>query len=71
MSNAKLRKVTSLIISDDELNCNCKDLKLEDLNVTHIGFSSLVTDQYDLIIYTGEKGTKILKSTYTKTGIVS
>lgn len=67
----KIRKVTTLIIGDVELNCDCKDLTIDDLNITHIGFSKSVIDQFDMIIYSDTRGTKILKSVYTKTGIVN
>lgn len=71
MSETKIRRATTLIIGDVELNCNCKDLTIEDLNITHIGFSDMVLNQFDIILYSGSKGTKILKSTYTKTGVVN
>lgn len=60
----------TLIIGDDELNCDCEKLGLGDLNIGHVGFSMALLDQFDLILYNGKKGTKILKSKYTKTGIV-
>lgn len=71
MSETKIRRATTLIIGDVELNCNCKDLTIEDLNITHVGFSDMVLNQFDIILYSGSKGTKILKSTYTKTGVVN
>lgn len=67
----KIRKATTLIIGDVELNCNCKDLSIDDLNITHVGFSMSVINQFDIIIYSDTKGTKILKSVYTKTGVVN
>ena len=59
MSETKIRRATTLIIGDVELNCNCKDLTIEDLNITHIGFSDMVLNQFDIILYSGSKGTKI------------
>ena len=58
----------ALIISDPELNCDCAGLSIDDLNISHLGFSVSVVEGYDLIIYSGTKGDKILKSKYTKTG---
>jgi hypothetical protein len=71
MSSNKIAKATTLIIGDNELNCNCKDLKIEDLNITHIGLNLSILKQFDLILYSGEKGTKLIKSRYTKTGIIN
>lgn len=70
MSGTKIKRATTLIIGDAELNCNCKDLSIEDLNVTHIGLSINILDKFDLIIYSDIKGTKVLKSRFTKTGVV-
>ena len=67
----KIRKATTLIIGDVELNCNCKDLGIEDLNITHVGLNMNILNQFDIILYSDSKGTKILKSTYTKTGVVN
>ena len=65
-----VEKPRTLIIGDAELNCDCEKLGLGDLNIGHVGFSMAVLDQFDLILYDGKKGTKILKSKYTKTVIV-
>lgn len=70
MSGTSIKRATTLIISDVELNCNCKDLTIEDLNITHIGLNMDILKQFDLVLYTGSKGTKLLKSKYTKTGII-
>lgn len=64
------RVMNSLFIGDDELDCDCDKVTLDDLNISHIGFSISVLDKFDFIMYEGKKGTKILKSVYTKTGKV-
>jgi len=64
------RVIKTLIINDDDLNCDCSSKTLEDINITSIGFSVSVIDSFDMIIYDGSKGTKIVKSVYTKTGII-
>lgn len=64
------RGVKTLIINDDDLNCDCADKTIEDISVANIGFSIAVINSFDLIIYEGTKGTKILKSKLTKTGVV-
>ncbi len=68
--DSKIKKAQALIIGDIELNCNCDDLTIEDLNISHIGFGQIILDKFDIIIYDGKKGTKLLKSTYTKTGVI-
>ena len=64
------RVMNSLIIGDDELDCDCDKVTIDDLNISHIGFAISVLDKFDFIMYEGKKGTKILKSVYTKTGKV-
>jgi hypothetical protein len=66
----KIQKASTLILSDIELNCNCKDLTIDDLNITHVGLNMNILDKFDLVIYSGEKGDKILKSRFTKTGTI-
>lgn len=66
----KLRQVGALLIGDDELECNCKDKTIDDINISMVSFSPDTLKKYDLIIYSGSKGTKIVKSTYTMTGKV-
>lgn len=64
------RRIKTLLVNDEDLNCDCKDKTIEDITVANIGFSVSIIDSFDLIIYEGSKGTKILKSKYTKTGII-
>jgi hypothetical protein len=66
----RLRQVGALLIGDDELECNCKDKTIDDINISMVAFSPDTLKKYDLIIYSGSKGTKIVKSTYTMTGKV-
>ncbi len=66
----RLRQVGALLIGDDELECNCKDKTIDDINISMVAFSPDTLKKYDLIIYSGSKGTKIIKSTYTMTGKV-
>ena len=39
-----------------------------DLKITHLNFQLKDLDEFDLIIYSGKRGTKILKSKYFKSG---
>ena len=62
------RIINTLIIGDDELECNCKSKTIDDINITLGSFNMKDLEKYDMIIYNGSKGTKIIKTKYTKTG---
>jgi len=65
-SNAKL-----LILNDDDMNCKTGS-DIEKMQLTDIGFSMFAIQDYDMVIYEGKKGMKILKSRYTqKKGVVT
>lgn len=64
----KKLNIKLLILSDEEMNCDTKQKTLENMGIENIGFSSLAIQGYDMIIYEGVKGSKILKSRYTKKG---
>lgn len=64
------RMINTLIVNDDDLNCDCSSKTIEDITIINVGFSIGVLNKFDMVIYKGTKGTKILKSTYTKTGVV-
>jgi hypothetical protein len=66
----RVKRINALLIGDNELECNCKDKTIDDINISLVAFSPDTLEKYDLIIYSGSKGTKIVKSTYTKTGKV-
>lgn len=66
----RLRTIATLLIGDDELECNCKEKTIDDINISMVAFSPDTLKKYDMIIYSGSKGVKIVKSTYTKTGKV-
>lgn len=59
-----------LIVNDDDLNCNTKTFTLDDIDLSSLGVSMLAIKNYDLIIYEGSRGSKILKSRYTTKGII-
>lgn len=66
-----IRKIKEAIIIDDsELECNCENLKLEDVNISNVALSDSSLSRFDFIIYSGKLGTKIVKSINTATGIV-
>lgn len=57
-----MRKVTALIVNDEDLECKDKKEKtLEELNLASLTFNFKDLKQFDLIVYSGKKGRKILK----------
>ena len=64
------KNLNTLIIGDDELECKCEGKSIDEINVSSIGFSIETLEKFDLIIYQGKKGTKIIKSKYTNTGVI-
>lgn len=56
--------MNTLIVGDDDLECDCKDLKLEDLGLSNLSFITADLDKFDLIVYSGKRGTKMLRSKY-------
>ena len=57
------KKLETLIVGDDDLECKCKkeNLSLDDLNLTHVGFLVQDLEKFDLIVYKGQRGQKVLK----------
>ena len=55
-------QMNTLLVNDNDLECDCKDLKLENMTVSNLSFISSDLDKFDLIIYNGKRGTKILRS---------
>lgn len=57
------KTLNTLIVDDNDLECECKtvDLTIDSINLSHVGFVANDLSKYDLIIYKGSKGTKILK----------
>lgn len=60
--------VKLLKVNDDDLNCNTKTFTLDDIDLSSLGVSMWAIKNYDLIIYEGSRGSKILKSRYTTKG---
>jgi hypothetical protein len=53
--------MNTLILGDEDMNCDCKDKTINDLNITMIGLNLSSLDKFDLIVYRGNKGVKILR----------
>lgn len=62
------RLIKTLIVNDDDLNCDCEKITIKELSTEHVGFSAAVLKDFEMVVYSGKKGDKILKSFYTKTG---
>lgn len=60
---------TALIVTDSDLNCRTES-GLDRVTIGTLGFIPADLDRFELIIYQGTRGTKILKSTETGTGPV-
>ena len=58
-------KLNTLILGDEDLDCSGnKEVTLKELSIAHIGFISSDIEKFDLVIYSGKKGKKVLKSKY-------
>ena len=53
--------MNTLIVDDNDLNCNCEGLTLEEINLGRVGFVNVDLAKFDLIVYKGKRGKKILK----------
>jgi len=64
--------ISTLFVGDDDLECDCKKdgFNIDDLNISAIGFRLSDIENFDMIIYKGKHGEKILRSKYTKLGII-
>lgn len=60
--------IQTLLVDDNDLECKCENLKLRDIDLGRLGFVNADLEKFDMIIYKGSKGTKIIKSKYTQTG---
>ena len=59
---------SQFILNDEDMNCDSKNSSIDNMGVENIGLSMFAIQDYDLVIYEGTKGSKILKSKYTKKG---
>lgn len=64
----KKQNIKLLILDDADMNCDSKTDDLDKIGLENIGFSMFAIQGYDMVVYEGTKGSKILKSRYTKKG---
>ena len=64
----KYTGINLLVLNDEDMNCGTPEKGIAGMSLEDIGFSMLAIEKYDMVIYEGKKGSKILKSRYTKKG---
>lgn len=62
------KSVKLLLVNDEDLNCEDKKVTLTDLKLENLTFKAEDIINFNLIVYKGKKGTKILKSDFFRTG---
>jgi hypothetical protein len=59
------KTLNTLIVNDDDLECrkgkDKKEIKLEDIKLSSVGFIMSDLEKFDLIIYKGRLGKKALR----------
>ena len=59
------RTLSTLIVNDDDLECRKgkekKEIKLEDIKLSSVGFVMSDLEKFDLIVYKGKLGKKVLR----------
>ena len=59
------RTLSTLIVNDNDLECRKgkekKEIKLEDIKLSSVGFVMSDLDKFDLIVYKGKLGKKVLR----------
>lgn len=66
----KRADIKLLVLDDEDMNCDTRNSSLDNMGIQNIGLSMFAIQDYDLVIYEGKKGSKILKSKYTKKGVI-
>lgn len=59
------RMLSTLIVNDDDLECRKgkekKEIKLEDIKLSSVGFVMSDLEKFNLIVYKGRLGKKVLR----------
>ena len=59
------KMLSTLIVNDDDLECRKKkkkkEIKLEDIKLSSVGFVMNDLEKFDLIVYKGRLGKKVLR----------
>lgn len=62
--------INFLLLNDDDLQCRRENMPIEELCLLDTSFILSDLEPYDLIVYQGRKGVKVMKSRHFKNGIV-
>lgn len=62
------RVIKTLIVGDNDLDCNCDKVTIDNMTILNLNFVWKDIEDYELILYKGKRGTKILRSKYFNTG---
>ena len=57
-----------LIVNDHDMNCDISKNTIDSMSIVNVGFVMSDLEKYDMIVYIGAKGSKILKSKFTPLG---
>lgn len=60
--------VKLLIVNDADMNCDIAKDTIDNMSIANVSFVKADLDRFDMIIYVGAKGSKILKSKHTPLG---
>jgi hypothetical protein len=58
-----------LVVNDNDVHCKTLD-DLGPMTLDNLNFLPKDVEKFDLIVYQGKRGTKILKSEFFRTGII-
>ena len=62
------KMINTLFVNDDDLECDCKEVNLDNLSIANVGFRLPDIERFDMVVYKGKRGEKILRSKYTSLG---
>lgn len=62
------KMINTLFVNDDDLECDCKEVSLDNLSIANVGFRLPDIERFDMVIYKGKRGEKILRSKFTGLG---
>lgn len=62
------RMINLLTVDDNDLECHCDTLTLDEISLGKLSFTMADLEKFDVIYYSGKKGDKILKSNCIKPG---
>lgn len=65
------RLINTLIVNDNDVDCNSDKLTLTDLTIQNLNFILDDLKSFELIVYSGKRGTKVLRSKYFKSGKIN